>query len=84
MSGFNMKEQLRDLLEAHVVDCFTDEGHVLQREESNVSPEQLSSAAQRMLCLPIEGTLTENGAKHATVWQQVLDLPESFEARMSR
>ena len=46
-----------------VVDRFADEGDILEREEGDVPAHELLSPTKRMLSLPIEGTLAEDGAK---------------------
>ena len=52
-----------------VVDRLADEGDILEREEGDVPAHELLSPAKSMLSLPVEGTLTEDGAKKAAIGQ---------------
>ena len=61
-----------------IVDRLADERHILQTEQSYVSSQDLSSAPKSALDCPVEGTLTEDRAKHAVIWQKVFDVSEDL------
>lgn len=61
-----------------IVESFADEGDVLETEESNVASHELIGAAEGVLGLPVEGTLPEDRAKEAVVFQEGLDVVDDL------
>jgi len=57
-----------------VVESFADERNVHQTEHGNVAAGHLFGATQGVLGLPIEGTLAEDGAEEAAIWQEAVDV----------
>ena len=76
--------QVEMLFRANDVDLFAiverlaDKRHILQTEQSDVSSQDLSGAPKSALDCPVEGTLAENRAKHAVIWQVVFDISQDL------
>ncbi len=65
-----------------IVKCLADERHILQTEQSDVSPQDFSSAPKSTLDCPVKGSLAEDGAEHAIIWQKVFYVFEDLRLRL--
>ena len=67
-----------------VVESFADEWNVHQTEHCNVAACHLFGATESVLGLPVEGTLAEDGAEKAAIWQVSVDIVQDLEFGVSR
>ena len=61
-----------------VVECFANEGNILETEQSHILSKNLFSSSQGMLRLPVESTLSEDWSDQTSIFQVILDVSKNL------